>query len=425
MPLLKLYRLATVALTPLAGPLLNWRVTQGREDPARIDERLGFASRERPPGRLVWMHGASLGETLSLLPLVERFIQRGAEVLVTSGTVTSARLLCARLPAGAFHQYIPLDAPQFVDRFLDYWRPDIAIFAESELWPNTVAALSARGVALVLANARISRESAERWSRLPGAARKIFRAVDLCLAQDPENAARFIALGAPCVRVGGNLKYDVPPPPADPARLAEFNGAIGARPVWAAVSTHEGEEALVLDAHMDVAKTIPELLTVIVPRHRERGAEIAALAQARGLPVALRSRDGEPSAGVAIYVADTVGELGLIFRSVGVVFMGKSLAAGGGQNPIEPAKLGCAVLHGPYVDNFSEVYAALAAAKAAARVTDASALARAAQYLLSDPKRMRRMGRAGAEAVEKLGGASRGIIDAVEPYIAQVAIEGR
>jgi 3-deoxy-D-manno-octulosonic-acid transferase len=425
MPLLKLYRLATHALTPLAGPLLNWRVTQGREDPARLDERFGVATRERPPGRLIWMHGASLGETLSLLPLIERFIQRGAEVLVTSGTVASAQLLCARLPAGAFHQYMPLDAPAFVDRFLDYWRPAIAIFAESELWPNTVAALRARGVPLVLANARVSRQSAERWGRFPGAARKIFGAVDLCLAQDADNAARFIGLGAPYVRVGGNLKNDVPPPPADPAALSEFKGAIGARPVWAAVSTHDGEDEQILDAHAEIAKLVPSLLTVIVPRHRERGPEIATLAQARGLSVALRSRDGEPRPDVAVYVADTVGELGLIFRSVGIVFMGKSLAAGGGQNPIEPAKLGCAVLHGPSIDNFAEVYAALGAAKAAARVNDAGALARAVHYLLSDPKRMRRMGRAGAEAVEKLGGASRGIIDAVEPYIAQVAIEGR
>lgn len=425
MPLLKLYRLATFALTPLAGPALNWRVTQGKEDPVRLDERFGFASRERPPGRLIWMHGASLGETLSLLPLVERYIQRGAEVLVTSGTVASAQLLCARLPAGAFHQYIPLDAPKFVERFLDYWRPDIAIFAESELWPNMVSALRGRGVALVLANARISRQSAERWSRLPGAARKIFGALDLCLAQDSENAARFIGLGAPYVRIGGNLKYDVPPPPADPARLSEFNGAVGSRPTWAAVSTHEGEEELILDAHCEIAKQIPALLTVIAPRHPERGAQIVALAQARGLRAALRSRDGDPRPDTAIYVADTVGELGLIFRSVGLVFMGKSLAAGGGQNPIEPAKLGCAVLHGPHVDNFAEVYGVLGAAKAAARVNDADALARAVQYLLSDPKRMRRMGRAGVEAVEKLGGASRGIIDAVEPFIAQMAIEGR
>lgn len=425
MLLLKLYRLATMVATPLAGAALKWRASEGKEDPARLDERLGLASRARPEGRLVWLHGASLGETISLLPLIERFIQRGAEVLVTSGTVSSARILAQRLPAGSFHQYVPLDAPKFIERFLEHWRPDIAVFAESELWPNLVAAVRARGVPLVLANARISRKSVERWSSLPGAARGVFGAIDLCLAQDSDNAARFLALGAPCVRVAGNLKFDVPPPPVDAAKLAEFNGAVGARPVWAAVSTHAGEEEIVLDAHAELVKQVPGLLTVIVPRHRERGAEIAELAKARGLSVALRTQDGEPRRDTDVYVADTMGELGLIFRSVGVVFMGKSLVPGGGQNPIEPAKLGCAVLYGPHIDNFNEVYGELAAAKAAARVTDAAALARAAHYLLSEPARMRRMGRAGAEAVEKLGGASRGIMTAVEPFLAQIAVAER
>lgn len=422
MPLLKLYRFAATIATPLAGAALRWRAGQGKEDPARLDERMGVAGRPRPEGRLVWLHGASLGESLSLLPLIERFIQRGVEVLVTSGTVASARVLAARLPAGALHQYAPLDAPKFVDRFLDHWKPDIAVFAESELWPNIVAAVRARRMPLVLANARISRKSAERWRNLPGAARAVFGAIDLCLAQDSDNAARFLALGAPCVRVAGNLKFDVPPPPVDAAKLAEFNGAVGARPAWAAVSTHPGEEEIILAAHAELAQKSPGLLTVIAPRHRERGEEIAELARSKGFSVALRSRDGEPRRETDVYVADTTGELGLVFRSVGVVFMGKSLVPGGGQNPIEPAKLGCAVLYGPHVENFAEVYGELAAVKAAARVTDAGTLARAAHYLLSEPARMRRMGRAGAETVEKLGGASRGIMNAVEPYLAQLAV---
>jgi 3-deoxy-D-manno-octulosonic-acid transferase len=425
MSLLKLYRLATIAATPFASALLNWRARHGREDPERLAERMGESDRPRPGGRLVWLHGASLGETLSLLPLIDRFIQRGLEVLVTSGTVSSAKVLSARLPAGAFHQYAPLDAPKFIERFLDHWRPDIAVFAESELWPNIVAAVCARGAPLVLANARISRKSAERWRAIPGAAKSVFGAVDLCLAQDSDNAARFLALGARCVRIAGNLKFDVPPPPADSAKLAEFNGAIGARPAWAAVSTHAGEEDIVLDAHLEMAAKTPSLLTIIAPRHRERATEIVEAARARGLNVALRSKDAEPRRDVDVYVVDSVGELGLVFRSVGVVLMGKSLLPGGGQNPIEPAKLGCAILHGPYVENFSEVYNELAAAKAAARVADAASVARAAHYLLSEPARMRKMGRAAAETVERLGGASRGIMNAVEPYLAQLAVAER
>jgi 3-deoxy-D-manno-octulosonic-acid transferase len=423
MSLLTVYRLATIAATPFTSAVLNWRANHGKEDPARLPERMGESNRPRPRGRLVWLHGASVGESLSLLPLIDRFIQRGLEVLVTSGTVSSARVLSARLPAGAFHQYAPIDAPKFVERFLDHWRPDIAVFAESELWPNIVAAVRARGAPLVLANARISRKSAERWRAVPGAAKSVFGAVDLCLAQDSDNAARFLALGARCVRIAGNLKFDVPPPPADSAKLAEFNGAIGARPAWAAVSTHPGEEDLVLDAHVDMAAQTPSLLTIIAPRRWERGVEIVEAARARGLTAALRSQESEPRRDVDVYIVDSVGELGLIFRSVGVVFMGKSLLpGGGGQNPIEPAKLGCAILHGPYVENFTEAYGELAAAKAAARVSDAASLARAAQYLLAEPARMRKMGRAAAETVERLGGASRCIMTAVEPYLAQMAV---
>ncbi|MBI5012415.1 MAG: 3-deoxy-D-manno-octulosonic acid transferase [Methylocystis sp.] len=423
MSLLTVYRLATIAATPFASAVLNWRANLGKEDPARLAERMGESNRPRPHGRLVWLHGASVGESLSLLPLIDRFIQRGLEVLVTSGTVASARVLSARLPAGAFHQYAPIDAPKFVERFLDHWRPDIAVFAESELWPNIVAAVRARGAPLVLANARISRKSAERWRAVPGAAKSVFGALDLCLAQDSDNAARFLALGARCVRIAGNLKFDVPPPPADSAKLAEFNGAIGARPAWAAVSTQPGEEDLVLDAHVEMAAQTPSLLTISAPRRWERGVEIVEAARARGLTAALRSRESEPRRDVDVYIVDSVGELGLVFRSVGVVLMGKSLLpGGGGQNPIEPAKLGCAILHGPYVENFTEAYGELAAAKAAARVTDAASLARAAQYLLAEPARMRKMGRAAAETVERLGGASRGIMTAVEPYLAQMAV---
>lgn len=425
MPVLTVYRFLTIGLTPFAGGVLAWRARQGKEDAARLRERLGFAGQARPKGRLVWLHGASLGESLTLLPLVERFIQRGVEVLVTSGTVASANVLKARLPAGATHQYLPLDAPQFVERFLRHWKPDIVLFAESELWPNMIRAVHAHRLPLILVNATISRQSVARWRRLPGAAARLLNKIDLCLAQNAESAARYLGLGAPRVRVCGNLKFDVSPPPAGAGKLAEFNGAVGARPVWAAVSTHAGEEEIILDAHVALAREIPALLTIIVPRHPGRGADIAGLAQARGLGVAQRSAGGEPSRDTQVYVADTVGELGLFLRAAGVVFMGKSLTAEGGHNPIEPAKLGCAILHGPHVENFADIYAELAAARAAARVTDADSLARALQFLLSDPSRMRKMGRTGADVVAKLGGASQSIMAAIEPYLAQSALERR
>lgn len=424
MPMLTLYRLTTIALTPLARPLLSLRARAGKEHPERLLERMGVAGSPRPDGRLVWLHGASIGESLALLPLVERLIQRGVETLVTSGTASSASVLAARLPAGATHQFLPLDAPKFVARFLDHWRPDLVLFAESEIWPNMICAARARGLPLILVNARISRRSAARWRRLPGAGARLFRTIDLCLAQDVDNAARFIGLGVSRVRVAGNLKFDVAAPPADAARLAGFRGAVGARPMWAAASTHSGEEETVLDAHVELARLIPSLLTVIVPRHPERGPDIAALARSKGLPPALRSSGAEPHGGVDIYIADTIGELGLVFRVAGLVFMGRSLTAdGGGHNPIEPAKLGCAILHGPHVGDFAEVYAELDAAGAAASVADVEQLAGALHRLLSEPSRKREMGRAGAQIVERLGGASRNIMAAIEPCLAPCALD--
>ena len=426
MPLLGIYRYAALLATPLAEPALEWRARRGKEDRARLGERMGKPSRPRPAGSLVWLHGASLGEGLSLLPLIDRLVHQGVETLVTTGTVTSAQTLGARLPAGAVHQYAPLDSPRFVASFLDHWRPDVAIFAESELWPNMIAGLRARHIPLALANARLSEASAARWARWPATARKIFGAVDLCLAQDADNAERFRALGAPNVQVAGNLKFDAPPPPVDPAHLAAVVAAIGPRPVWAAVSIHPEEETAILDAHALLAQRLPSLLTVIAPRHPERGGPLAERAGARGLSVARRSEVGEPGLDTQIFIADTVGELGVIFRSAGLVFMGKSLAApGGGQNPIEPARCGCAILHGAHVGNFTQVYATLDADKGAAQIDDAAALAHATQVLLTQPATLRRMGRAAAASVEKLGGAARATIAAIQPWLAQGRAPGR
>jgi 3-deoxy-D-manno-octulosonic-acid transferase len=272
-----------------------------------------------------------------------------------------------------------------------------------------------------LVNARISEASAERWRAAPGVGAKLFGKIDLCLAQDAENAARFLGLGAPRAQVAGNLKFDVPAPPADPLKLAALQGALGARPVFAAVSTHPGEESFVVGAHLDLARDFPDLLTIVAPRDPARGEEIAGLARERGLSVGLRSLGDLPRRETQIYVADTIGELGLIFRTAGVVFMGRSLTPGGGHNPIEPAKYGCAILHGPSVEDFAEVYGELDAAGGAVSVLDAPGLARAARALLSKPARMRKMGRAGAETVRRMGGASLEIMLAIEPYLAHMA----
>lgn len=417
--LLHAYRLGTAAVEPLALPaLLSWRARAGKEDPRRLGERRGRAALDRPPGPLVWAHGASLGEALSLLPLVEALRGRRLHVLVTAGTRTAAEVMARRLPPGALHQYAPLDAPAALGRFLAHWRPGLALAAESEIWPNTLVALERAGVPLVLVNGRLSARSHGRWARVPALAGAVFGRVALALAQTRDDAARLADLGVRAVAVPGNLKFDVAAPPADPAALARLSGRLAGRPVWVAASTHPGEEAAALAAHRALAARHPRLMTVIAPRHPERGEAVAGLAAAAGLTAARRSRGEAPGPETAVYVADTVGELGLLYRLSPVVFLGGSLVPPGGHNPIEPAKLGAALLHGPRVRNFAAIYADLDAAGAALPVADAEELAAALAGLLADPGRVRAMARAAAGVVEASGGAVSRTMDALAPYLA-------
>lgn len=416
--LLSLYRAATTLFGPAATPYLRRRTARGKEDAGRLPERRGLSRHPRPAGRLVWLHGASVGEGLALLPLVERLVGRGLEVLVTTGTVSSARILAERLPPGALHQFVPLDVPSMVRRFLDHWRPELAILAESELWPNLMIETTRRSIPLVLVNARLSRRSFERWRRLPRFIGPLLGLVDLCLAQSALDAERFLALGMPRVTVAGNLKFDAAPPPADVAPFERLGEAVGARPLWLAASTHPDEEALLLEVHGRIAESRPDLLTAIAPRHAERGAAIAAAAAARGLAVSRRSLGEAITDETALYIADTMGELGLLYRLAPIVFMGKSLGgAAGGQNPLEPAKLGCCILHGPAVASFTDIYALLDARGGAMGVADPMGLAEAVTHLLDDPDTLDAMAAAAAGAIEAGAGATDTIMAALEPLL--------
>lgn len=395
---------------PALGLWLARRARQGKEDPARLDERRGAASLPRPPGRLLWIHGASLGEARSALPLLARILDDHprAEALVTTGTLSSARMLAGALPPRARHQFAPLDVPGWVARFLDHWRPDAALWVESELWPNMLAALAARGVPAALVNARLSDASYARWRRMAAALRPPLGAFDRILAQSDADAARFAALGARQVATPGNLKFDAPVLPADDTALAALRDALAGRPCWLAASTHAGEEEAAAEAH-DVARAaLPGLLTIVVPRHAPRGEAIAAMLAARGHGVARRALGTLPGAGTAFYVADTVGELGLFYRLAPVVFMGRSLARGGGQNPLEAAALGAALLAGPDTGNFRDIYERLGAADALRVVADGASLGAALATLLTDAAaRSALAARAGAVAAAGRGAVAR------------------
>ncbi len=422
---LRTYRRLTSAASPLAPMLLARRLKRGKEHPHRLAERRGEASLPRQEGALIWAHGASVGEMLSLLPLVELLHGRGFQMLLTSGTVTSARLAESRLAPGIIHQFAPVDVPHYIARFLDHWRPDLAIFAESDLWPNLIMSCGERGLPLILVNGRLSERSYARWRYAPATIHALLAHFDLCLMQSAKDAERYSELGAPRVSLTGNLKLDVPAPPVVEARLAELKTALGDRPVIAAASTHPGEEAMVIDAHRRLRRDFPRLMTILAPRHPDRGAGVMDIAKVAGLNAVLRSPGWLPNSDTDIYVFDTIGELGLVYSLAPIVFMGGSLVRHGGQNPIEAAKLGATILHGPHVWNFREIYAALDNAKGAALVFDVNRLAARIGQWLTEPAARKAVAEQALATVGHLGGALNRTVAALEPYLMQLRLEHR
>ena len=418
-PLFLAYRGLTRILSPFASLILALRRQRGKEDAARWHERLGLASRAREPGPLAWLHGASVGESLALMPLVERLVERGFQVLMTTGTVTSANLLAARLPAGSFHQYMPLDLPICLQRFLDHWQPSIALVAESEIWPNMFFETQKSQIPLILVNARMSERSFQRWQKFPNVIGALLARLDMCLAQSQDDADRLHLLGASYVKFAGNLKYDVAPLPVDGMKLADLTAQIGSRPVWVAASTHAGEEEIVAQVHLALSRKFP-LVTIVVPRHPRRGKLIAEQAHALGVKAALRSQGAGIEGPSAFYIADTIGELGLFYRLASLAFLGKSLTSHGGQNPIEPAKLGCAILHGPFVQNFADVYRQLDDAQGALCVESAEDLIKVLSMMFDDSARLREISRTASEVVGQFGGASDQIMRNLEPFFQQI-----
>jgi 3-deoxy-D-manno-octulosonic-acid transferase len=418
------YKAMMQVSTPFLEAYLKKRAARGREDVARADERRGTASRARPAMPLVWCHAASVGESLALLSVVERLLQdnKNIAVLVTTGTVTSAKLMAERLPEGAFHQYMPVDHPRWTARFLDHWRPDFAVWSESEFWPNILAGLRRRRIPAVLLNARMSQKTFSRWQWARGMIGGILSGFDLCLGQNAAEAARLEKLGAPRTQVSANLKYAARPLPCDDEKLSALRAATGKRPMVLWASTHPGEEEIAGRVHKELCAKTENLLTVIVPRHPARGAEVQALLEKQGLRALLRS-DGQSAPEAApeiardVYIADTLGELGLFFRLCPLVVMGGSFADIGGHNPIEPAQLGAAVFYGPRMYNFVTINDDFLSAKAACQVADVPGLVAALLPALENPDSVKPM----AEAARWLTQDKSQIVDdlaaLLNPYV--------
>lgn len=416
---LALYAAATGLLEPLAPGLLQSRARKGKEYAHRLNERLGQPSVPRPPGPLVWLHGVSVGESLSLLPVIDalRTLRPDLGVLVTSGTLTSAEILARRLPEGVIHQFAPVDSPRAVAGFLDHWRPGAGLFVESELWPNLLLGAKARGVRLALLSARMTDGSAGGWARAKASARALLEAFDLVLPQDEATAERLGGLGA---QVGPelNLKLAGAPPPIDQALLGALRWARGGRKVVLAASTHPGEEALIIQAFR-VAK-VDDTLLIVAPRHPERGPAVATDLQRAGFKVVRRATGKAPAADTTAFVLDSLGEMGAAYAVADAVVMGGSFAPGiGGHNPMEAARLGAAIVTGPHVHNAADIYARMFADGAAIAAADTAALSRHIRGLLANPRIGKRIGEAALAYADRQGAALNAAMALIEPLLPQ------
>ena len=419
------YRWMGAAIYPVVGPYIALRATKGKEEHNRRSERYGKSQIARPDGPLVWVHAASVGETSAVIPLISRIASKGVKVVLTTGTVTSAKLAAERLGDQIIHQYVPLDMKPAVSNFLSYWQPDLALIAESEIWPMTILELGARRVPQILVNGRLSDRSFAAWKRQSYLAEALFENLSHVIAQSEVDGSRFAELGARPVTVSGNLKVDTTPPPADPAEVQQFLQMIGLRPAWAAISTHDGEEEVVGEVHKMVEVRHPGLLTILVPRHPDRAASIVSMLEAKGLRVARRSTGDKIKADTQVYLGDTIGEMGLFLRLTEVAFVGRSLTATGGQNPLEPAALGTAVLSGQNVQNFRDSYKKLIGDGNARLVKDKDMLAAGVSYLLGNDEVRKKMVDAGLAAINDMQGALSKTMATLEPYIQPLVVKAR
>ncbi|MDD9721286.1 3-deoxy-D-manno-octulosonic acid transferase [Sulfitobacter sp. PR48] len=386
-----LYRLwvgASMALVPFATWAVTRKLRRAGVPVVRCHEKLGHATEPRDPdAALIWFHAASVGETQAVLALITRMgvALPQAQFLITSGTATSATMVARRMPPRCVHQFSPLDAPGPLRRFLRHWRPDAALFVESELWPQMLRRTRAQGARMALVNARLSARSIANWRRFPKTARYLFEVFDLILTQNDAMAKAMVEINAPADRVarGINLKSLAGPLPQDEDALFEARAALGHRPVWIASSTHPGEEETVLAAHKSLLEQHPDLCLILVPRHPERGQDVTNLIAGAGLSLTRRTRGDMP--GGQVFLADTLGELGTWYALGDIVFLGGSLRPIGGHNPFEVAQAGAAVLSGNHVANFAETFAEMEARGAARLVADAGDLALRVGALLDDP----------------------------------------
>ena len=417
------YSLLGTLLTPALQLWLKRRSRRGKEDADRLPERFGHSRLPRPSGMLVWLHAASVGEAQSVLTLVRALLEAHADIhlLVTTGTVTSATLVAQQQLPRVIHQYVPVDTPAAVRRFLSHWQPDLALWVESEFWPQLLWQAQAQHIPMLLINARISQRTYEGWLKWPRTIHSLLHAFCSIYAGSSEDAARLAALGGTDIQDVGNLKYDAAPLPVSPTLLQQLSSASAGRPIFLAASTHANEEQLVAEAHAVIAQQLPDLLTIIVPRHAARGDSIAADLKARSIALAQRSRNEPILPTTSIYLADTMGELGTFYQLAQVVFMGGSLIAHGGQNPLEAARFANALITGPHTHNFTAIIARFTAADAIRIAADKTQLAQQVLELLTHPQERDMLASRASEVVAQARGASNRILQQCSALLTRAA----
>ncbi len=417
--LISLYKALTNTLFPLIADLyLQNRLKKKKEIKDRLSERKGVTSLQRPEGPLIWIHCASVGEANSILVLLDRIHQVSPEIhfLVTTGTVTSATLMGQKLPSYAFHHFLPLDVRTWICRFLDHWRPDLILWVESELWPNTLEVLQERKTLLYLVNARMSDRSYKRWQRFHSTAKELLSPFSAILTQSQESRERFLSLGGRNVSYTGNLKFASPPLPVDEDRLNVFRKACEGRQLLLFSSTHPGEEEKAVGVRNKLVSEHPNLLTIIAPRHPHRAPELIELLSLHGRVETLSSKK-PPSSSCDFYLVDGIGELGLFYRLCPIVFMGGSWAPHGGHNPIEPAQLNCALFHGPHIHNFREVYHLFEQHGASLLVETSSGLSENVSSLLKDPHKLRALQMQSFEVILQHRASLDAVMEALSPAL--------
>ncbi len=422
---LSAYRWAGAAAYPFVGGYLAWRATRGMEDKGRHRERYGRASVARPDGPLIWVHAVNDRETIAVAALIGRILSLGIDIILTTGTVSSARIARERLGERVIHQYVPLDLKPAVSRFLDHWKPDLAIIAESEIWPMTILELGLRRVPVVLVNGRMSDRAFSGWKRWPWLAEALLENLSLVIAQSEQDSERFRTLGARPVAISGNLKTDIEPAPVNELELRRVLDQIGNRERWSALYTHPGEEVAAGEAQKLLMARFPDVLTVIMPRDASRGDALETELTALGLNVARRSRRDNISDKIHVLLCDQPEETGLCTRLTDIAFFGGSLYGQGGENPLDAVLQGAAVLSGPDFSHCKEIYQPLISHGGVRLVKEKDMLAGAVNFLLRNDEARHRIIKSGAEALETMRGALDTTIRSLEPFIHPLVVKAR